>query len=463
MPHTNQNWQDQKFCREYAEQWDIDSSEVHYGWLSPGENILQLLTCLQSDNGKFDDIAVLDIGCGMGENLIALSCCGACCFGVDISTYMIEYAKKKVGKSEVLKKIELECHDMRDFKYYSGIQFDLVLSIYSMEYLQSLDEFRAMLANIFSRLKSGGRFVFCFSHPLQHSMHSRLHNISALSGDSQGATLIYSFRDVVEGLSSAGFEIERVIEQSTQNPSQLTKEEAMSFPYRFHKGKNPCQKKFDSFSNSAPHTVVYRARKPKERSKLRPIDLFAGLNAGVLRLWGQNRTVTDAQDIQVGSDMLPVYQLASKDNVVFIAPVLQKTCQTTSAKNQITVKLQSGVNRKINSSCLIGIVHKQLISMDYQPIYSSMDASSESNNPIYLVRVDPVYGKLRILYPSQEMGLLLFVNGEELLNGAVSADHYFPVKDDVIDLIYIATGWGTQWRPSEDIQQLKLFNESGGD
>ena len=94
-----QNWQDREYCRQYAETWEISTHEVHYGWLSPGENTLRLFSEI-----SLEGAAVLDVGCGMGENLFSLNRRGAKCFGIDISEHMLSYARTRNHKIQLSSK-----------------------------------------------------------------------------------------------------------------------------------------------------------------------------------------------------------------------------------------------------------------------------------------------------------------------------------------------------------------------
>jgi ubiquinone/menaquinone biosynthesis C-methylase UbiE len=149
---TPQNWQDREYCKQYADTWEISTYDVHYGWLADGESKLKLLSDIDIDD--IEGAAVLDVGCGMGENLFSLLRRGAKCFGIDISEHMLKYAR---GRSP---KISLVQQDMREFSAFPGVSFDIILSIYSLEYLESLKDFRDVLSTLFSRLQPGGVRVF---------------------------------------------------------------------------------------------------------------------------------------------------------------------------------------------------------------------------------------------------------------------------------------------------------------
>src|ERR1051326_9119162 len=92
VPST-QRWRDREFCQQYADTWEISTSEVHYGWLSPGENSVRLLP-----TAEIEGATVLDVGCGMGENMVALAKKGATCFGIDVSEHMLAFAREKHRK-----------------------------------------------------------------------------------------------------------------------------------------------------------------------------------------------------------------------------------------------------------------------------------------------------------------------------------------------------------------------------
>ena len=85
-----QDWDDQEFCKKYESTWEISVDDIHYGWLAQGENSLGLL-----DDVNLSNANVLDIGCGLGQNLISFEKRGANCFGFDVSTCMLSKAEIK--------------------------------------------------------------------------------------------------------------------------------------------------------------------------------------------------------------------------------------------------------------------------------------------------------------------------------------------------------------------------------
>lgn len=214
MSASEQSWDDESFCDTYESTWEISEDEAHYGWLSPGENQLHLMQGITKPGA-----AALDVGCGMGQNLIALAKKGVKAYGFDISTCMLEKASRNVSRCGLESVVTLERGDMRCFTGFAGIQFDLILSVYSMEYLAGVQEFRVVIDGLYKRLKPNGLFIVCFSHPSQAKRYPELMNNSVPLGVGKYKTFNYSFKDATNALFKAGFSVERIVEQVTKNPS----------------------------------------------------------------------------------------------------------------------------------------------------------------------------------------------------------------------------------------------------
>lgn len=465
----SQNWNDLKYCQDYAATWEISTDEVHYGWLAPGEKSLRLLPSITPQK----PLRVLEVGCGMGENLITLATSGASCFGVDISQHMIEFARRNCQR--VLSNadhIRWTIGDMRELSNFVEGHYDLVLSVYSLEYLQSVDQFRSVVNSIFNRLSVGGSLVFCFSHPLQHFRHSDWQNASARSdlepfGTSQAAAentapLIYSFRDVTEILCETGFTLERIIEQSTEKPSQISYEEGKQYPYHFLKDKNPCRQEYDEISNTKPHTVIYRSTKPGtpgKRASAQPNER--------VRLWGQYRTVVEKIPIQAADKHLSLLRLAPKDSLVGICQVLQFLVTQEECSNDqmfnLKVSCDTGTaDRSIPANSLLGIVLERLHREGYDAIIeeASLEAAEHGSRVtgIFIERLETLRAELREKFSSQLLGLLVFVNDAEPGGGTIGLVDVLPAAGDKVELVYILSGWGSQWRQRKsDFVQGQLF------
>ena len=457
---SSQHWDEKAFCESYCSTWEISYDQVHYGWLAPGENQLRLIDI------DLANANVLDIGCGMGENLIALARKGANCHGIDISGYMLERARDNMSRFEdEIDTIHFKQQDMRQTDFFPGVSFDLILSAYSMEYLNSTQELKDLFYNLFKRLKPGGILIFCFSHQLQHFRHNMLANSSSKTGDDEFSTLIYSFRDVVSSLSEVGYLIERVVEQGTRNPSKLSYEEALSFPYHFHRDKNPCHPQFDSESNKTPHTIIYKARKLDTHGLEQDNQLNFHYDQQQVKIWGQNRSITRSTPFIVCGKELVAHQLAPKDAVVGLCEVLSVTVTEadlqTSEDTVLSIDLDGSQSQlMVNSNCVQALVHRQLLATGFTPSYerSVFSAADEIESGLYIKRIDPIYGEMDRVFPRRRPGILVFINGEEPAHGTIGLEDISVTPGDHIQVIYIATSWGKQWRPrKKGEQQMDLF------
>jgi SAM-dependent methyltransferase len=457
---SDQHWDEKLFCELYADTWEISEEEVHYGWLAPGESRLQLIDIdLVSAN-------ILDIGCGMGENLIAMARKGANCHGIDISGHMLERAREKLDQlGPEIAPVHLQQQDMRQTDFFPGIAFDLILSAYSMEYLRSTQELKDLFYNLFKRLKPGGLLIFCFSHQLQHDRHNLLFNTSSKAGSTEFSPLIYSFRDVIEALDQAGYVIERVVEQGIQNPSQLSYDEALRYPYHFHPGKNPCHPQFDTLSNKEPHTIIYKARKLNTHGLQQDHQLTFNYQQNKIHIWGQNRSINHTYPFRCGDRSYIANTLAPKDAVVGLCELINFTVPSPEPRQdrerKLTINLDGAHETlRISANCIQSHLHDQLLEAGIQPIYarSNFHGNTEPASGLYIKRIDPIYGELTQHFPRQRLGILVFINGEEPALGSIGLEDITATPGDHIQALYIATSWGKHWRPRKrDNDQIELF------
>ncbi len=250
------DWLTPKVCNEYERTWEISSDEVHYGWLSSGEQALRLL------NDVPEGSSVLDAGCGMGENVIALRKMNLKSYGLDISPHMLRKARKKLreqGFSDVRKCLK-QC-DVREIASSFKSKFQAIIAVYSLDFLPNIQEFRQSIDSVSRALDENGSFIMAISHPTAHPNYPQLSNNTMRTSEGALSVLIYSVRDAVSALCDYDMTIERIVEQQTMNPSQISYEEGQRFPYHFHQGRNPCAPLFDPISNKNPHSIIYKVKK----------------------------------------------------------------------------------------------------------------------------------------------------------------------------------------------------------
>ena len=433
-----QDWDDNEFCEKYESTWEISVDEVHYGWLASGENKLGLL-----DNINLTNANVLDIGCGLGQNLISLEKKGANCFGFDISTCMLSKAEEIISNSNKSSRIKLAHDDMRDFTCFSDVEFDVILSIYSMEYLSGIRELRKVIHYIYNRLRAGGTFIMCFSHPSQAQRFPELMNCSISIGKGNYKTYNWSYKDVTSTLFKSNFSIERIIEQKTINPSLLSYDESLKFPYHFRNGNNPCMIEYDDFSNLNPHTVIYKSRKHNEPTS--GISKRLNLSGGYKKLWGYKRTIISSEIFRYLDVSFLAQTLSPRDNIVGVVDILKFIVTSNDLKNNYAnIEVEDFQKRSsfyINGNSIQGLIHRKLKSLQMDLIYSSSVVKDEEQKKecrVFLSEIDGISNIVKGIFGTKIIGLLVFVNGYEPSEGELPLDVLNPVTGDEIIVTYLA-------------------------
>jgi SAM-dependent methyltransferase len=456
-----QHWDDAEFCRMYAETWEISTDQVHYGWLAPGEDTLQLLADFPLRNAN-----VLDLGCGMGENLICLSNKGARCFGVDISSHMVNKANENARARAKREPPKFVVQDMRRFTAFPELSFDLILSVYSLEYLRSTKELRDVCAMVASRLKPGGTFVFCFSHPLQHFGHANLQNHTGRSDETNEAMLIYSFRDVMVCLDECKLTADRIIEQITLNPSRISYQNSLAFPYHFHEGKNPCVAKFDSLSNRAPHTVIYKAR--KLALEVRRDVNERNLPFETIALWGEPWMVIDKTSVSAVAHNFEISKIRRGRECYILCEVLRFEVGVVDLLDESDIFVPLGESlvagqMSIARFTLLGILLQKFRSSGLHAVFRKQSFALEEHpeiiHGVFMSRVERLSGRLEKMYPGHRFSLLVFVNGDEPGSGKVGLDSFIPRVGDRINVIYLAEDKPNRSGPSMKTELLPGFPE----
>ena len=131
----------------------IDFLEACYGeyMLSPGEKLIDLMF----KNKNFKDKKILDIGSGLGGVSISIAKNTDCkIIGVDIEDLVINIAKEKLKKQNLIGKIEyIKCRDIKELKEDN---FDI---IFSKECILHIKNKKYLFGNILKKLKKGGEVI----------------------------------------------------------------------------------------------------------------------------------------------------------------------------------------------------------------------------------------------------------------------------------------------------------------
>lgn len=120
------------------------------------ESVLNMHCKALEKSVSYEDLSVLDAGCGMGRISVELALLGADVTGVDIIEAELEAAREIAQDEEV--SINFINADLRTFK--SEKKFDLALNLYtSFGYCDSESQDTQILKQIYDSLKAGGTFI----------------------------------------------------------------------------------------------------------------------------------------------------------------------------------------------------------------------------------------------------------------------------------------------------------------
>jgi ubiquinone/menaquinone biosynthesis C-methylase UbiE len=154
MVNIKSSWN--KIANLYNKRYLIETDTVHYGPLCPGENVLQLI-------GDISGKSAIDLGCGGGQNCIALNRAGAKTTGVDFSAEQLNQAKLLAETEKA--KIDFVAGDLTSLPLADNNNYDLAISACAMAFVKDL---RTAFKEVFRILKPGGKFIVSVMHPMQY-------------------------------------------------------------------------------------------------------------------------------------------------------------------------------------------------------------------------------------------------------------------------------------------------------
>jgi 2-polyprenyl-3-methyl-5-hydroxy-6-metoxy-1,4-benzoquinol methylase len=156
VANVKRSWD--KIARPYRQHYEISTEVVHFGPLCPGEDKLRLL-------GDIKGKKVIDLGCGGGQNSVALARMGARVTAVDFSSEQIAqatYLAEKEGCS-----IDFKTSDICDLRFSPDSKFDIALSACAISFAEDIS---MVFSEVHRVLKPGGMFILSDMNPLQYIM-----------------------------------------------------------------------------------------------------------------------------------------------------------------------------------------------------------------------------------------------------------------------------------------------------
>ncbi len=213
------------YWNETADSWFGVTALPQYGVQFVTEEELNLF-------GDVTGKTMLEIGCGSGHSLKyhADRKAGEL-WGLDLSQKQLENAEKYLAANNYFPK--LICAAMEEESNIPQNYFDVVYSIYAIGWASDLEK---VFRRIASYLKKGGMFIFSWKHPLHGCVVVEEGELIFKKSyfDEDWYTTIVDDMEIVlpnrkistyiNAMTSAGFIIESMIEQTNEKTLQMTGE-----------------------------------------------------------------------------------------------------------------------------------------------------------------------------------------------------------------------------------------------
>jgi ubiquinone/menaquinone biosynthesis C-methylase UbiE/ADP-ribose pyrophosphatase YjhB (NUDIX family) len=217
-PDNRAGWN--KIARAYQDEryGDRFGERLMWSWRASEED----LHIIDNVRGK----RALVLGCGGGQDVVALAKMGAIAIGIDVSAEQLTYAKRHATKHGADNAAFVE-GDVQDLARFDDESFDLAVSIHALDYIADV---HAALAEAARVLKAKSTLAIAVKHPYDVRIDSEsgggppyrvwtsywtdVHD-EEWAFKSAKATFRRYFRTVgdwCDAVTSAGFAIERIVE-----------------------------------------------------------------------------------------------------------------------------------------------------------------------------------------------------------------------------------------------------------
>jgi SAM-dependent methyltransferase len=193
-----------RYAAAYQAAARFGTDVVHYAPDVPTEPALRLL-------GDVRGRRVLDLGCGGGQNAIALAKQGATVIGVDVSAEQLAMARRLAEQEGV--KVELRHGDLADLAFVQSDTIDLVLCASALEYVEDIGRVFRQCHRV---LRVGAPLVLSTVHPAWRVAEGRSYfDRAPIDVPQDGVTFTeypHTFADLALGLARANFRVETILE-----------------------------------------------------------------------------------------------------------------------------------------------------------------------------------------------------------------------------------------------------------
>jgi len=105
---------------------------------------------------------VLDIGCGAGENAVAMAGQGAHVIAIDVSSAQLALGRKLADATEV--RVEWHHGDAADLAFLRADSIDLALATHVVHEIEDVDR---LFRQVHRVLRAGAPFIFTHEHPMR--------------------------------------------------------------------------------------------------------------------------------------------------------------------------------------------------------------------------------------------------------------------------------------------------------
>ena len=245
----------------YQKSVRISTDDVHYGALSYGENQLHLI-------GPVKGKKVLEIGCGGGQNTIALARKGAHAVGVDPSVMQLAHARSLAQSCSVNAAFVAALAEDLPF----DTAFDVVLSSCALCYIYDI---KKAFYKVYNILKKEGIFVLSVVHPYfvavgyylaedpdEPEIRNYLSWPETVTWDwicTEKTVKMWGYyrtlSQIINTLLETGFTLEKMVEQGAAEVALMSEKERENIPYLYEWGKEY------AIERKLPHTLILKLKK----------------------------------------------------------------------------------------------------------------------------------------------------------------------------------------------------------